>query len=181
MGDESTGRVGAKLGHPVVVGADTRELQFTIGAVALGPGERDTRIQHLGVDAVDVHLDQARHVRPNQRLTTGEADGLEAVALQIGDRHAEMIELAAGEDVAGERLVFGLQLAEGFFAALGAPRDGVVEIEPTWPEQAMHGAEIGRVVLDPHMLEHADGGDLVELALHLGKVLHQHLDAVLQP
>ena len=78
-----------------------------------------------------------------------------------------MVEFAAREDVARQRAVFGLQLAEGALGALGAARDGVVQIEPARPQQPVHGAEIGRVVADADLLEHADRGDLVELALHL--------------
>src|SRR5215218_4520139 len=45
---------------------------------------------------------------------------LEAEALEIRDRHAEMIELPAREDVARQRPVFGLELAEGAIRALRA-------------------------------------------------------------
>ena len=68
-------------------------------------------------------------------------------------------------------LYSGLHLAEGLVGALGAARDGVVQIEAARPQQPVHGAEIGRVIGDADLLEHADRGDLVELALHLGEVL----------
>ena len=49
--------------------------------------------------------------------------------------------------------------------ALGRARDGVVQIEAVRLQHALHGAVIGRVVVDADMLVHADRHDLVELAV----------------
>ena len=68
---------------------------------------------------------------------------LEAVPLQVRDRHADMIEFAAGKDVAGDGAGLRRCFAEEFaLVALGGPRDGVMQIEPVGLEQPVDGREI---------------------------------------
>ena len=56
---------------------------------------------------------------------------LEAVPLQVRDRHADMIEIAAGKNVAADRPRLSAILAEELaIDALGGARDGVMQIEP---------------------------------------------------
>lgn len=100
--------------------------------------------------------------------------------LEIAEGHADRIELAAGKDVFDQRLEFRA-LAQGLLdAALVAPGDGVVQIDAARLEQAMNGREIGGVVGQPEMLEHADRRDLVEGAGQLGIGLYLDGDAILQ-
>src|SRR5262249_23706010 len=68
---------------------------------------------------------------------------LEAVKLQVLDRHADVIERAARKDVAPdivEHRGFVLERALIFARAQG---DRVVQVEAAWLEQAVHGLEIG--------------------------------------
>ena len=60
LSDQPTVGPFAELGEPVVVGADARHLELGLGAVDLGAEERDARVEHLQVDAVDVHVGEPR-------------------------------------------------------------------------------------------------------------------------
>src|SRR5262249_61125997 len=92
---------------------------------------------------------------------------LEAVALQIGNRHADVVELATRKNVAPYRsgrlrLLFARALVRG-----RPERDGMMKVEPARLQQPVDGLEIRRVIRHPDMLEHADRGNLVELAFDL--------------
>ena len=65
--------------------------------------------------------------------------------------------------------------------ALAAPGDGMVQVDAARLQQAVDGREIGGVVGEPEMLEHADRRYLVEAAVELGIGFHLDGDAVLQP
>jgi hypothetical protein len=74
-----------------------------------------------------------------------------------------VIELAAGKDVAGQRV-----RRPGFLLALvrrRAERDRVMKVESAGLEQAVNGTEVRGVIGGADTLEHADRGDLVEIAL----------------
>src|SRR5690606_39752380 len=53
---------------------------------------------------------------------------LEAVALQVAERHADMVEFAAGENVGGDGAVLRVLLAEDLVVLLGRTGDGMVEL-----------------------------------------------------
>ena len=92
---------------------------------------------------------------------------LEAVLLEIARRMPMMVEFAAGEDVADHRLVFRALARSALLVALAAPGDRVMQIDPPGSQQPVHRREIGGVVDEADMLEHADRGDLVEAPVEL--------------
>src|SRR5689334_8919507 len=97
---------------------------------------------------------------------------LEAISLQVRDRHSDVIEFAAGENVAADcKGLLAVAAEELAIGALRRPRDGVMQIEPGGLEQPMDGPEIARVVFAADVLEHADRRDLVELAVEAGIIL----------
>ena len=80
---------------------------------------------------------------------------LPARALHLGQRLAETGQVAVREDVTIEEL--GLARA----LPVEVVDDPVVEVEPAVLEAGADAPEEGRVVRDPDVLDHADGGDLV--------------------
>src|SRR5436190_9051400 len=105
---------------------------------------------------------------------------LKARTFEIGCRHADMVEFAAGKNVA--RNGDGLRpLSEKSFAIrLGGARNRMVQIKPLRLQQAMDGLEIGLVVGKSDMFEHADGCNLVEAAFEARVILQFNGDAGLQ-
>ena len=79
---------------------------------------------------------------------------LEAVPLQIRYRHSDMIEIAAGKDVAADsprlRAVVAEELAIGAF---GRPGDRVMQIEPIGLEQPLDGREVTWIIGVANVLE----------------------------
>ena len=93
-----------------------------------------------------------------------------------------MIELAARKNVARRPR----SAAWDFFLVQAlvrrrAERDRVMKVEPARLQQAVDGLEIGGVIGDADMLEHADRGDLVELALDQRIVAQLDRHPVLEP
>jgi hypothetical protein len=60
LGDETPARTLAEAADPLVVGTHAGQLQLPLARVDPGTLEGDGGIQHLGVDAVGVHVPQAR-------------------------------------------------------------------------------------------------------------------------
>ena len=52
---------------------------------------------------------------------------LKAEAFEVRQCHADVIELAAGQHVFGERRAFSALFPKDLFVTLGRPRDGVME------------------------------------------------------
>src|ERR1700738_648777 len=115
------------------------------------------------------------------------APGLDVVHLktlpfQIRDRHPDVIEIAAGKDVAPDRLRFLAVVAEELaIGAFGRPGDRVMKVEPTRFEQAVDGRKVALVVRVSDMLEHANGRDLVEAAVQARIILELDRYPVLEP
>lgn len=57
---------------------------------------------------------------------------LEAMALQVGERHSDMIELTARKDLANKRCILALATAELTVRALGRASYGMMQVEPAW-------------------------------------------------
>ena len=79
LSDQPTVGPLAELGEPLVVGAHAGDLELGLGAVDLGAEQRDARVEHLEVDAVDVHVGEAglgvEAARPHRLVA--DADGRE--------------------------------------------------------------------------------------------------------
>ena len=103
-----------------------------------------------------------------------------AKPLEIGNRHADIVEFGAGENIARDRSIFGPSFAEGLVVALGWPGDGVMQIKTIGLQQAIDRLEIGWMIVYSDMFEHADGSDLVEAAVDQRVVAQFERDAVLQ-
>ena len=101
--DVAVGIVAAEVAHPGVV--DAQHLVGGLAVVQLGRGGQDA-VDHLGVDAVAIHLldAQMRVARP--------PDPLLAVLVQTGGRHHVDPELLAG-DVLRARGAHAARQAEG--------------------------------------------------------------------
>src|SRR5438105_636457 len=91
---------------------------------------------------------------------------LESGELEVGDGHGQVIECAAGKDVADDPAHGGALSAPEALIFPRAYRDRMMEVEPARLEQTVDGLEIGCMVGKADVLEHADRGDLVEAALH---------------
>src|ERR1700730_15027884 len=85
----------------------------------------------------------------------------EAVALQIGNRHRDMVELPAGKDVTDHGQGLGRPFAEMPVVTFRPPRDRMVQVKPARLEQAIDGLKISRMVGKADVLEHPDGSNPV--------------------
>src|SRR5271155_1997152 len=89
---------------------------------------------------------------------------------EISNRHAEMIEFSPGKDVAADR---GRQsgvtpaAATKALETLRAQRNRMVEVQAARFQQAIDGLEIGRMVGDADVFEHADRSNLVKAAFEM--------------
>ena len=106
---------------------------------------------------------------------------LEARALHGDERMPDIVELPAREDVLGNRPLLGTHFAPEPTGLGRAPRDRVVEEQSVLRKQPLHLPHVARDVLQPDVLVHADGGDLVKLPLHRGVVLELDRHAVFEP
>ncbi len=105
----------------------------------------------------------------------------EAVALHRVGAAADMVELAAGEDVFHQSAELRAALAELLLGGLHRPRDGVMQIDAARFQKGPDVAKIAVAVVEPYMLEHADRRDLVEFdAGQIAEVPQFDRDAVLQ-
>src|SRR5579862_7144236 len=79
---------------------------------------------------------------------------LEVVELEIGDGHADMVQLATWKDVAADGRGRGRipAAASKALEAFRAKRDRVMKIKPARLQQAIDGLKIGRMVGDSDML-----------------------------
>ena len=129
-----------------------------------------------------------------------EVADLEAVLLQHRHHHADLVELAVGEDVAlhqlavdaarvvgpdggGEAPPERLRATDAPVALwVPGPADGVVEQAPARGEQRVQVADVLLHAAAAHVLEHADGADGVERAVgDVAVVLQPDLDPVGDP
>src|ERR1700760_1535932 len=94
---------------------------------------------------------------------------LEIIRLEIGDRHAQMIQFAARENIAANRgrSRSVTPAAAKTLETFRTQRDRVMKVQAARLEQAINGLEIGRIVRNADLLEHPDGRDLVEASLNL--------------
>ena len=86
---------------------------------------------------------------------------LEAGFFETGHRAADIVELAAGENIFGQGGEFRAFFARFGGVAFAGPGYRVVQKQPAGFQRAMRRLEIGRVIVNTDMLQHADGGDLV--------------------
>src|SRR5215218_3459430 len=105
---------------------------------------------------------------------------LEAVALEALDRVADVVELAARKDVAGQDCELGPFLQEHLVGALRRTGDGMVEEEAVALQHALDGRIVFRVVFPADVLLDADRRHLVELALDRRVVLELDPDLALE-
>src|SRR5215471_1365741 len=120
----------------------------------LAPGGIGVRFQPLHP------VPERARVMLSQRLAI---DELESFGSESADDARHVRELPARKNVLLDKI------ADATAKALGAGpvvSDAVVQHQPTRFEDLMNLAEVPRIVLEPHVLEHADAGDLVVLLLH---------------